>query len=127
MIHRVFSTGIALGLVIILSRSATADFGHGLLHGIFVPDCIGKRCCDDYQAKPLPPTCQVKQFCRDDYCPKPMPCPLHVQRFCCDDYCPKPWPWIFCPPCSDLSCPPPLRCDKDLPDMLSLPAVPATK
>lgn len=76
-------------------------------HGIRIPDCVGKRCCDDYHAKPLPPVRAVKKFCWDDYCPKPLPPALPVKQFCCDDYCPKLWPKIHCPPCGPLTCPPP--------------------
>ena len=77
------------------------------LHGISIPDCLGKRCCDDYHAKPLPPVHGVKRFCCDDYCPKVLPPVLPVKHFCCDDYCPKLLPHVHCPPCTPLTCPPP--------------------
>ena len=31
---------------------------------------------------------------------------VNVKQFCCDDYCPKTPPCIFCPPRTDLKCPP---------------------
>ena len=111
MIRPVLLRAVVLTLVVTSSRFAVADFGHEWFHGIHIPNCIRKCCCDDYHPKPLPPVCGVKKFCCDDYCHKPLPCPVKVKRFCCDDYCHKRFPWIFCPPCSDLKCPLPLpRC-----------------
>lgn len=70
------------------------------------PDCVGKFCCDDYCAKPLPCLPVGKMgFACDDYCRQPLPCPPFGKTgFCCDDYCRKPQP----PPCfaggKDLHC-----------------------
>ena len=82
-----------------------------VLHGVYVPNCVCKRCCDDYCPKPMPRACGVKSFCCDDYCRKSEPCPAYVTRFCCDDYVPKCQPRVFCPPGNNLKCPPrPSQC-----------------
>jgi hypothetical protein len=77
--------------------------------GVCVPDCIKKRCCDDYCAKPEPKACCAKISCCDNYCAKPEPCLKCVKKFCCDDYCRKPIPCAKCPPCNGdkLKCSPP--------------------
>jgi hypothetical protein len=98
-------TATLLATFVTSSVAAAADFGHELLHGVCVPDCVRKRCCDDYHAKPLTPVRCLNACCCDDYCSKPLPCPARVKRFCCDDYCPKKSPCIICPPCSKLKCP----------------------
>lgn len=80
--------------------------GGDVLHGVHVPNCVCKRCCDDYCRKPMPRACGVKCFCYDDYCAKPEPCATCVQRYCCDDYVPKCLPRALCPPGANLKCPP---------------------
>lgn len=80
--------------------------------GSAVPDCIGKWCCDDYDAKSLPCVDVPLCFGCDDYCPKALPCGGVPLCFQCDDYCPKCLP----PTCSSpllehLRCgPPPASC-----------------
>jgi hypothetical protein len=68
------------------------------LFGICVPDCVKKRCCDDYCSKSIPKTPCAKMSCCDNYCAKPVPCPKCIKKSCCDDYCRKPLPCAKCPP-----------------------------
>src|SRR5262245_32864567 len=102
---RTFARTIAFLAVLALVRQYPAVCGGGdLLHGVAVPNCVCKYCCDDYCPKPLPCVCGIRNFCCDDYCAKPYPCPACVKASCCDDYCPKCPPRIFCPPNSNLKC-----------------------
>lgn len=70
------------------------------------PDCVGKVCCDDYQAKPLPCAVGVKCFECPDYCRKPLPCAQGVKCFECPDYCPKRLPPVCCASGKNLRCVP---------------------
>ena len=108
MINRIVLPAVLLAMHLTSSPLVARESGYELLHGIHVPDCIRKRCCDDYCPKPPPCPVKVEQFCCDDYCPKPLPCPVKAGKFCCDDYCPKAFPCIICPSCAELKCPPTL-------------------
>jgi hypothetical protein len=104
---KTFERTIAFLAVLALARQYPAVCAGGdLLHGVAVPSFFCKHCCDDYCPKPLPHVGGMKNFCCDDYCAKPHPCPACVKAFCCDDYCPKCPPRIFCPPNTNLKCPP---------------------
>ena len=67
--------------------------------GCPVPDCIGKWCCDDYDAKCLPRICTPIRFGCDDYCKKELPCGCTSFCFHCDDYCKKCLPCV----CASIS------------------------
>jgi hypothetical protein len=106
MFKQVSLPAMLLAMFLVSSPLGAAEVRREVLHGVYVPNCICKRCCDDYCAKPLPPVCCVKATCCDDYCAKPLPCPGCVKRFCCDDYCAKKPPCIICPSTKGLKCPP---------------------
>ncbi len=81
---------------------------HSSLLGLknYWPDCVGKRCCDDYVRKPKPCATGVTCFECPDYCPKPAPCAYPLKAFCCDDYCPKRLPPVCCPSDKNWQCVP---------------------
>ncbi len=101
--------------LIIVFVVATAAMSHAnafeplsLLHGHSKcwPDCVGKFCCDDYCAKPLPclPLGKTRFDC-DDYCRKPIPCqPAGKTTTFCDEYCRKPLPPVCYAGGKNLSC-----------------------
>ncbi|MCO6458364.1 MAG: hypothetical protein J5I93_23905 [Pirellulaceae bacterium] len=105
--NRVFGLCIVLMLTSVPAALA-GDRGHGWLGPVCWPDCLGRRCCDDYDVKPLPCPWPVKCFECDDYCPRPLPCIVPIKKFCPDDYCPKCPPPVCGPPRGDLVCPPPM-------------------
>lgn len=74
--------------------------------GFCWPDRVGKFCCDDYQAKPIPCAIRVTRFECPDYCPKPLPCPVPVKASCRDDFCPKRLPPVCSVSTKDLRCVP---------------------
>ena len=96
---RLKTFAVALVLVSLLPATALqAGEPFCRILGCPVPDCIGKWCCDDYQAKCLP--CVKVPFCFgcDDYCRKSLPRVCAPLCFSCDDYCKKCPPPVCRPP-----------------------------